>query len=383
MSTLTCIETRIDASKNHYGCFVIEPLEAGHGITLGNALRRTLLSDLTGFAITGVRINDLKHEFATVEGLREDVLEIILNLKEIVFQSSFFVKSKKKKLKGFLNVQGPMIVTAGMFQLPKGLLKILNPDQYICTLVNSSEFYLEIDLEQGVGYRLTEEIRKKKRIDQFHPHSPSTLLVDALFMPIRQVNYKIKLIHDTQGNLKESLSFEIVTNGSLTPQRAFQESLKILMNLFYSFFLTPSFYSLSSQLATKILLQIKRKQKKRNQPLETKEVKKKISKKKVLKNTILEKETKDSKKEDSKNKQLEKIVSENKQLEMVLSEKGDSKKKVLKKKVSKKERIEVEDLEKEILEKEVIGKETFEKKSPEKKVLAKKLLKPKKKPNET
>ena len=376
MSTLTCIETRIDASKNHYGCFVIEPLEAGHGITLGNALRRTLLSDLAGFAITGVRINDLKHEFATVEGLREDVLEIILNLKEIVFQSSFFVKSKKKKLKGFLNVQGPMIVTAGMFQLPKGLLKILNPDQYICTLVNSSEFYLEIDLEQGVGYRLTEEIRKKKRIDQFHPHSPSTLLVDALFMPIRQVNYKIKLIHDTQGNLKESLSFEIITNGSLTPQRAFQESLKVLMNLFYSFFLTPSFYSLSSQLATKILSQIKRKQKKRNQPLETKEAEKKISKKKVLKKKILEKEK--IEKENSKNKPPENIVSETKELEMILSEKVDSKKKVSKKKVSKKEKIEIENLEKEVIE-----KETFDKKNSEKKVLAKKLLKPKKKPNET
>ena len=84
MSTLTCIETYIDNEKNHYGCFVIEPLETGQGITLGNALRRTLLSDLTGFSITGVRINDLKHEFSIIEGLREDILEVLLNLKEII-----------------------------------------------------------------------------------------------------------------------------------------------------------------------------------------------------------------------------------------------------------------------------------------------------------
>jgi DNA-directed RNA polymerase subunit alpha len=94
MSTLNCIETYIDQEQNHYGCFVIEPLETGQGITLGNALRRTLLSDLTGFSITGVRINDLKHEFSIVEGLREDILEVLLNLKEVVFNTSFIIKQK-------------------------------------------------------------------------------------------------------------------------------------------------------------------------------------------------------------------------------------------------------------------------------------------------
>ena len=87
MSTLNCIETYINKEKNYYGSFIIEPLEIGQGITVGNALRRTLLSDLTGFAITGVRINDLKHEFALVEGLREDILEVLLNLKEIILRA--------------------------------------------------------------------------------------------------------------------------------------------------------------------------------------------------------------------------------------------------------------------------------------------------------
>jgi DNA-directed RNA polymerase subunit alpha len=252
MSALTCIETYIDIEKNYYGCFLIEPLETGQGITLGNALRRTLLSDLSGFAVTGARINNVKHEFSTVEGLREDILEILLNLKEIIFQSSFYSKDRIRELglqnfrmKGFLNVKGPLIVTAGMFNLPKNILKIINPSQYICTLVTQDEFFLEIDIENGVGYKLTEETRKKNIIEKFQVSKPSTLLVDSLFMPIKRVNYKIKLIHDTQGNIKESLCFEILTNGSITPKRSLQEGLKILLNLFYPLFTSSEFFSIS------------------------------------------------------------------------------------------------------------------------------------------
>ena len=119
MSKLICIENYLNKDKSHYGCFLIEPLEIGQGLTLGNAVRRTLLSDLTGFAITGVRINSLKHEFAVVEGLRDDILEVLLNLKEIVFRPAFSIQKNPLRLKAFLNVQGPTIVTAGMLKLPK------------------------------------------------------------------------------------------------------------------------------------------------------------------------------------------------------------------------------------------------------------------------
>ena len=261
MSTLTCIENYTDQEKSHYGCFIIEPLEAGQGITLGNALRRTLLSDLSGFAIVGVRINNVKHEFASIPGLREDILEVLLNLKEIVFKTAFSYKDKNfsPTLKGFLNVKGPCILTASMFQLPKNILQIINPNQYIATMVNTSELYIEIDIENGKGYRLTEESREKKIEDQISSQRKgSTLLVDALFMPIRRVNYKIKLIHDTKGNIKESLIFEIWTNGSMTPRRSLQEAIKILMNLFYPLFLTPNFFDLSSEL-TKTILPIEKK----------------------------------------------------------------------------------------------------------------------------
>jgi len=249
MGKLICLENYLNRDHSHYGCFLIEPLEIGQGITLGNALRRTLLSDLTGFAITGVRINNLKHEFGMVEGLRDDILEILLNLKEVTFRPSFSEKQRPTKLKGFINVKGPLIVTAGMFRLPKTHLKLINPNQYICTIVDDSEFYMEIDIENGKGYRLTEENRKRNSDDKFSPSRPSTLILDSLFMPIKKVNYKIKLIHDTQGNIKESLNLEILTNGSLTPKRSLQESFKILMTLIYPLFITPDIFELSSKLS--------------------------------------------------------------------------------------------------------------------------------------
>jgi DNA-directed RNA polymerase subunit alpha len=253
MPTLNCIETYIEKDKTHYGCFLIEPLETGQGITLGNALRRTLLSDLIGFSIVGVRINNVKHEFSTIEGLREDILEVLLNLKEIVFKnySPSQHDLKNCKWKGFLNVQGPVILTAGMFNLPKDSLKILNPNQYIGTIVDTSEFYMEIDIESGKGYSLTEETRKKTSYKTVSNLRPSTLFIDAIFMPIKRVNYKIKLIHDTKGNIKESLNLEIWTNGSITPKRSLQEGLKILLNLFYSLFITPDFLKVSSELSKK------------------------------------------------------------------------------------------------------------------------------------
>jgi DNA-directed RNA polymerase subunit alpha len=248
MRLLNCIETYIDKENNYYGSFVIEPLETGQGITLGNTLRRTLLSDLTGFSITGVRINNLKHEFSTMEGIREDVLEILLNLKEVIFKSSFFlpIEKKTKKFKGFLHVKGPLIVTAGMFNLPKDALKIINPNQYICTIINNSEFYLDIDIENGVGYQLVEETRKKNSLENFFLTKSTTLFIDALFMPIKKVNYKIKLIHDSRGNIKESLCLEILTNGSITPKRCLQEAIKILLHLFSSLLFTSELLSLSS-----------------------------------------------------------------------------------------------------------------------------------------
>lgn len=244
---LNCIEIATDSEKNISSSFIIEPLEAGQGITLGNSLRRTLLSDISGFAITGARINNLKNEFALIEGIREDVLEILLNLKEIIFKPSLILKEKNSnlkkktplKFKAFLNVQGPLIVTAGMFFLPKDSFKILNPEQYICTIVDDSNFYLEVDIENGIGYQLMDEYRKKDIQEKLSILKPTTLPVDSIFTPVKKVNFKIKLIHDSYGHIKESLLLEIQTNGSLTPKRSLLESVKILIHLLYPLLLSP------------------------------------------------------------------------------------------------------------------------------------------------
>jgi DNA-directed RNA polymerase subunit alpha len=248
MSTVNCIETYIDKNQNHYGCFVIEPLEIGQGITLGNTLRRTILSDLTSYSISGVRINNLKHEFSVIEGLREDVFELLLNIKEILLRKPFSSSKDKSSsvIKGFLNLRGPIIVTAGMFQLPENGIQILNPSLYLCTILDNSEFYLEIDIENGKGYKLSEEIRKEKK-EHFsvNKNEPSTLFLDTSFIPVKNVNYKIKLIHDTKGNIKESLTMEILTNGSITPKRTIFEALKMVLTLFSSLFLNFSSLTIS------------------------------------------------------------------------------------------------------------------------------------------
>lgn len=236
MKNLTCIESHIKNTAGHFGSFIIAPLEIGQGITLGNALRRTLLSDLSGFAITGVRINNLKHEFSIVEGLREDILEILLNLKEIIFKSSLFNNKNITKFCSKLVVKGPAVVTAGMFNLPINKLNILNPNHYICTILDNSDLLIEIDIEKGKGYALGEEKSDLNFSNRQESMIPKTLAVDAIFMPIRKVNYKVKLINDTLGNLKEELQVDILTNGSITPKRSLQEALKIILNMIYPLF---------------------------------------------------------------------------------------------------------------------------------------------------
>jgi len=256
MTQLTCIEAYIDRENNHFSSFLIEPLEVGQAITIGNSIRRTLLSDLTGFAVSGARINNLKHEFACIEGLRDDTLEVLLNLKEIIFRVDAFSQSKEPGIKftGYLAVQGPIIVTAGMFKLPNTKLQILNPYQYICTILDDSQFYCEIDIENGKGYRLVNQLRAKNVVEKLYPTQPTTLFIDANFNPVQKVNFKIKLIHDSIGNIKESLLLDITTNGSVTPKRCLQESLKLIITLFFPLLSNPSFLLLSSELFEKFFI---------------------------------------------------------------------------------------------------------------------------------
>lgn len=250
MKKLICTESCINENFTHLGKFVIEPLEIGQGITLGNSLKRILLTDLTGFAITSLKINGIKHEFSVIEHVREDILEIILNLKEIIFKHSILKNPMQSKFTSNLLVKGPKVVTAGMLRLPKNNITIVNPNQYICTISGNVDFFLEIEIEKGKGYRIIEDFGNNELTST---QNASSLKIDALFMPIKNVSYKIKIIHDTQGNLKEALHLDILTNGSITPHRSIHEALKILFELVFPLLGNTNLLKLSSILGTNYL----------------------------------------------------------------------------------------------------------------------------------
>nr|BDA97500.1 RNA polymerase alpha subunit [Cryptomonas sp. NIES-345]BDA98461.1 RNA polymerase alpha subunit [Cryptomonas sp. NIES-1327] len=210
-------ESRVEEARDHYGKFIIQPLERGQGITIGNALRRVLLSDLEGSAIVAVRISGVNHEFSTIGGVREDILEILLNLKEIVFKTH-----TNKSFVGRIKIQGPCIVTAANFDLPSEV-EVIDPKQYIATICSSSILEMEIKIENGKGYQLAE---KDEDI------SNNFLLIDAVFMPVKRVNYLVEEIRSDQSILKDKLTLEIWTNGSLSPQEALGQASTILTDLF-------------------------------------------------------------------------------------------------------------------------------------------------------
>jgi DNA-directed RNA polymerase subunit alpha len=216
---IECIESNTDTDRSQYGKFVLEPLDRGQGTTVGNALRRVLLSNLEGTAITAVRIAGVNHEFATIEGVREDVLEILLNLKEVVLNSY----SNQRQI-GRLLVQGPATVTAGHFDLPSEV-EVVDKNQYIATLSPGSTLEMEFQVEKGMGYRAVDRNRDETTAVDF-------LQIDAVFMPVRKVNYTVEDARIGGSVEKDRLIMEIWTNGSLTPQEALSLSATILVDLF-------------------------------------------------------------------------------------------------------------------------------------------------------
>lgn len=214
-----CIESDTGDDRSSYSKFVLEPLERGQGITVGNALRRVLLSNLEGAAITAVRIAGVTHEFMTIPGVREDVLDILLNMKEVVLKSY----SNQPQI-GRLRVEGPAAVTAGYFELPSEV-EAINPEQYVATLSPGSTLEMEFRIEKGVGYRAIERGRDETSALDF-------LQIDSVFMPVRKVNYTVENARVGGSLEKDRLIMEVWTNGSLTPQEALSQAAKILVDLF-------------------------------------------------------------------------------------------------------------------------------------------------------
>nr|YP_009314996.1 RNA polymerase a-subunit [Scinaia undulata]SCW23451.1 RNA polymerase a-subunit [Scinaia undulata] len=216
---IECIESKTEGAREQYGRFILEPLKQGQGITVGNALRRTILSDLYGAAIVSVRIAGINHEFSTIAGVREDILEILLNLKEVVLRSY----TDKPQI-GRVRVQGPAIITAGLFDISDEI-EIIDPRQYIATICNNTIFEMEFRIEQGRGYRLVEKGIDNKALD--------FLQIDAVFMPAKKFNYIVEEIRLDSHVIQEKLLIELWTNGSLSPQEALSQGATILTNLFY------------------------------------------------------------------------------------------------------------------------------------------------------
>ena len=215
---IKCLNSEKIQSGACHGQFVVNALKPGQGITIGNQLRRVLLGDLGGMAISAVRIAGVTHEFSTIPGVREDILEILLNLKGIVLKS----KTTKSQF-GRLKIQGPNVVTADSIQLPENL-QIINPNHYIATLSTSSILEIEFKFEYGTGYKLASQ--------SFLEEEENYLQLDTIFMPVQKVDFKIENVYDSSNEISERLFLDIWTNGSIAPTEALESASQIIIDLF-------------------------------------------------------------------------------------------------------------------------------------------------------
>ena len=212
-------------SSDYEGRFEFRPLEPGYGLTVGNALRRVLLSSLEGFAITSVKIEGVAHEFSTIPGIVEDVTEIVLNLKQIRFKRQ--IEEVDNELVS-ISISGQDKITAGDFQKFISGFQILNSDQLICNLDSKVNIQMEITIDKGRGYVTSEE--NKNQTAQL-----GTVFVDSIFTPIKNVKYHIEDFRVEQKTDYEKLVFDIITDGSITPQDALTDAARILIHHFMLF----------------------------------------------------------------------------------------------------------------------------------------------------
>ena len=212
-------------STDFEGKFEFRPLEPGYGLTVGNALRRVLLSSLEGFAITSVRIEGVDHEFSTIAGVVEDVTEIILSLKQVRFKRQIEDVDNETVS---ISLSGQETITAGDFQKFISGFQVLNKDLVICNLDPKVNINMEITIEKGRGYVPAEE-NKKPSV------AVGTIFTDSIYTPIKNVKYSIENYRVEQKTDYEKLVFEIITDGSITPQDALTEAAKTLIHHFMLF----------------------------------------------------------------------------------------------------------------------------------------------------
>jgi len=214
------VDLQIGDDRSQTGVFVIGPLDRGQATTLGNALRRVLMSGLEGTAVTAVRIGGVNHEYATVPGVREDVLDILLNCKELILSS----RSRDTEI-GRLLINGPAEVTAADLQFSPQV-QVINGRSPIATVAEGHSLELEVHVERGIGYRPVERTPEETV-------ALDLLQIDAVFMPVRRVNYTVdETAVGEGGSARERLKLDIVTNGSMSPDDALAQAANQLITLF-------------------------------------------------------------------------------------------------------------------------------------------------------
>jgi len=214
---IKCLKSEKIESGSMYGQFLINSLQSGQGITVGNLLRRVLLNDLGGTAITAIRIAGVRDEFSLIAGVREDILEILLNLKGIIFTNATNNISF-----GRLKIKGPAVVTANSIQLPSNI-DIVNPNHYIATISSSNFLEIEFKFEHGIGYKLATQT--------FSDESEDFLEIDAIFIPVQKVDFKIENVYNDSNTITERLFIDIWTNGSISPEEAISSASKFVIEL--------------------------------------------------------------------------------------------------------------------------------------------------------
>jgi len=232
------IKIKVENLSDSYGKFIIEPLERGYGVTLGNSLRRALLSSIWGAAATAIRIEGITHEFTTIPGVKEDVIEIILNIKELVVK---MYTDEPQILK--INIKGKKKVTAADI-IPNINVEILNPDFIIANLNEDAKLNMEIVVDKGMGYVTAE---KNKKPDQ----SVDTIFIDSFFSPITKVSYNVENASLTQFSNYDKLTLEIFSNKSILPDEALSKSANIMikyLKIFTKF--SPEDIELASELVS-------------------------------------------------------------------------------------------------------------------------------------
>lgn len=208
-----------EESTQDFGRFVIEPLDPGYGHTVGNALRRVLLTSIPGAAVTSVRISSVKHRFSTISGLKENVVDLLLNIKGVNFR----LLDSKTSATANLLVVGPKEVTAADLELPE-LVEVVNKDHYLGYLADKkSKLEMELTIEKGFGHSLVDD----RKVDTL-----SVIPTDAIFTPVRRVNYEVSATRVGRQTDLDKLTLNIWTNGTIAPKEALIEAAKILASYF-------------------------------------------------------------------------------------------------------------------------------------------------------